>query len=245
MGEIAVELSNVSLSSPTGEGIVDDVSWVVPRNSTASVIGASGSGKSSLLRLINRLDDVSSGSIRVLGRSIEEWLPRELRRTVVWLPQAPHIGEQSARDVLAVPARLGLISEDEARERQPEALALSHFDDALLDRDSKRLSGGERQRLSLARALLLQPEVLLLDEPTSSLDGETATKVLAALERWRASREATLIVVTHRISDVRRLGGSLLMLDGGRVLHRGQTAEILESKAGDDLRRILAGEDVP
>lgn len=241
--EAAVELRSVALTSEAGDSILEAIDVRIEQDSTASIIGASGSGKSSLLRLINRLDDVSSGVIMVMGRAIAEWSPRELRRLALWLPQTPRLGEGAVRDILAVPARLGLVTEERARERMPEALALAHFDESLLERESTRLSGGERQRLALARALLLEPQILLLDEPTSSLDGETAGKILSNLENWRAQVGATLIVVTHRVADVRRLGGSLLMLDRGRVIHQGIAAEVLASEAGNDIRRILAGED--
>jgi len=239
----ALTLDEVSLRAGIdGPVILDGVSWSLPPATRACVIGASGSGKSSLLRLINRLDDPSSGSIRVLGRDVRHWHPRALRRSVVWVPQSPDLGSGSALAVLDTPVRLGAISASDAAGRRDRAVDVAHFDRALLDRDVDRLSGGERQRLAIARALLMQPEILLLDEPTSSLDGDTAARVLSSLRTWQEELGACLVVVTHRIADVQRLGGELLMLDRGKARHRGDALDLLASTTGEDIRRLLAGE---
>jgi len=144
---------------------------------------------------------------------------------------------------MKVPVSLGVVTAADALRGQAAALERAHFDEALLAREVAQLSGGERQRLALARALLLDPEVLLVDEPTSSLDGENAARVLESLTRWQMESGRTMVLVTHRLADVQKIADQLLMLDGGRIRHAGPSSAILESAAGDDIRRVLAGED--
>ncbi|MBT8495849.1 MAG: ATP-binding cassette domain-containing protein [Deltaproteobacteria bacterium] len=239
----ALRFEGVGFASPEGQAILQGIDWELARGEAGSIIGPSGSGKSTLMRLCNGLDSASKGSVSVLGRDVEEWTPRELRCSAVWVPQSPASPNTTARAYLAVPVRLGVISQNQQEQRLGPALEVAHLPAELVDRDVTRLSGGEKQRLALARALLLEPEVLLLDEPTSSLDGESARLVLDALGQWCSDSKRTVVVVTHRLGDVRRLGGQLLMLDGGRVTHRGATDEILAGEEGDDIRRVLAGEE--
>ncbi len=238
----ALDLEGVCLRGTDGTSILEDISFAVGRDQAAAIIGASGSGKSSLLRLINRLTSASAGTIRVLGRSVEDWPPRALRSTAVWVPQTPALGAGSAHNALAVPVGLGVLSAADLRARLPEALAVCQLDEAILTRDVAHLSGGERQRLALARALLMQPPILLLDEPTASLDGDTASRLIAALSAWRRAAPGAIVVATHRLADVRKIGGPLLMLERGRVRLSGAAPDLLDGRQGEDIRRLLSGD---
>jgi D-methionine transport system ATP-binding protein len=242
--EPALSIEGVGFVADQGETILDGIDWTLERGQAASIIGPSGSGKSTLVRLINGLDSPTSGTLGVLGREVRDWQPRELRTRAVWVPQSPVATSGSARAYLEVALRLGIIDSEQLEQRREAALEVAALDSKLLDRDVARLSGGERQRLALARALLLDPEILILDEPTSSLDGETGRRVLDALDDWRQRDDRTLVVVTHRLGDVRRIGGHLLMLEAGRVRLAGPTAELLDGTEGDQIRRILAGEEL-
>jgi len=230
------------LQSLAGEQILTGISWALDQRAVAAVIGPSGSGKSRLLRLLNRLDEPTGGQVRMLGRALDEWVPRELRAAVGWVPQRPALSAGTGRDNLELPRRLGLVDAETFGERCERAVEVAGASEQMLARSVTKLSGGERQRIAVARALVLSPRVLLLDEPTSSLDGAGAAALLARLRAWAADAGATLVVVTHRLVDVRALAGELLMLDGGRVVRSGNAEQLLDGADGDRIRALMAGD---
>lgn len=235
--------TDVSVRSPAGDTILDGVSWSVPEAGVGVVIGPSGSGKSRLVRLLNRLDDPSAGDVRVLGRSVRAWDVRELRLRAGWVPQAPALGNGTVGESFAVPVEIGSLTAADLARRQAPAMEVAGLGAELAGRDVASLSGGERHRVAIARALVLEPALLVLDEPTGSLDGAAGRALLARLREWAKERGAALVVVTHRLADVRALGGRLLMLAGGRVAHAGAAAELLASDAGEHIRALMAGEE--
>lgn len=218
MVDLAVELDDVGLTTPAGEMVLEGVGWRVALGATGVVMGESGSGKSRLLRLINRLDEPTSGTIRILGRAQGDWDVAELRRAVAWVPQRPALGAGSATAVLER-AQAILGADDETRNA---ATTTARLPPSILARDVSVLSGGERQRVALARALLAEPRILLLDEPTAALDRKTADAVLDALGDWLTDERA-LVVVTHREEDLHRLDGAILVLEAGRPVRRTST----------------------
>ena len=239
--DIAVRLDDVSLRSAAGAAILSEVSWSLPTGCAAAVVGPSGSGKSRLLRLFNRLDEASGGRLEVLGTPVRDWAPAALRRAVGWVPQQPALCAGTARAALEVALRAGALDPPAFAARLPGALALAGLPESLLARECAALSGGERQRVAIARALVAEPALLLLDEPTSSLDGATASALLARLCQWRTRTGATLVVVTHRLADVRAIGGQVLALEAGRVVERGDAETLLAGASGERLRALLAG----
>jgi ABC-type methionine transport system ATPase subunit len=238
MAQPAVRLRGATLRSPSGQSILSGVDWQVDAGGVGVVIGHSGSGKSRMLRLLNRLDEATGGEVELFGQPVADWSPGELRRRVGWVPQRPALGAAGARAAFEIPVELGVVGAGELAERRDRVLAVAGIDDRLLDRSVAALSGGERLRIGLARALLLEPELLLLDEPTSALDGARGAAVLTAVLDWAGERGATLVVATHRIEDVRRLGGELLVLTDGRVDRSGSTAELIDEPA---VRELLTG----
>jgi putative ABC transport system ATP-binding protein len=214
------QVQHLSLTYPARRGhpaavILEDVSVDVERGSALALVGPSGSGKSSLLRCLNRLEEPTAGVVRFDGRPIPELDPRRLRRRAALVLQTAVLFEGTVRDNLAVHAPSAPLDVSESRLR--ETLAEVGLDAALLDRDAAMLSGGERQRVTIARALLREPQALLLDEPTSALDPPNALLVVDAICRLRDSRGLTVVSVTHTPELVRRLGGALLYLVKGRV----------------------------
>ena len=180
----------------------------IPSGATA-VLGASGSGKSTLLRLLNRLADPDSGSVRFHGTDIRELDPLELRRRVGLVAQLPAPVPGSVGDNVCLGPRL------RGDDTDPEPpLRLAGLDASFLDRDASRLSVGEQQRVMLARALALEPEVLLLDEPTASLDSAATEAVEDAL---RDLRSVSLVLVTHDRDQAGRLAERVVELEAGRV----------------------------
>lgn len=243
MTEPAVRISGLQTRAQSGTEILRGVDWSVDAASVAIVVGPSGSGKSRLLRVLNRLDEPAAGSVEVLGKALDDWSVGELRRAVGWVPQRPAIAAGTAGAAIELLVRLNLVTARELADRLPRALATARLDESVLDRDAAAISGGERHRVALARALVLEPRILLLDEPSAALDGATAAAVLEALAAWADERGATLIVATHRIEDVNTLGGDMLVLDGGVVVRAGPSRELLADSADYDVHHLLTGRE--
>jgi UDP-glucose/iron transport system ATP-binding protein len=184
------------------------VSLVIRPGSTA-LLGPSGSGKSTLLRLLNRLADPDEGSVRFHGDDVRELDPLELRRRVGLVPQLPAPVPGSVADNVRFGPRL------HGQDVDPEPpLRLAGLDPGFAERDAARLSVGEQQRVMLARALALEPEVLLLDEPTASLDSAATDAVENAL---RGLHGVSVVLVTHDRSQAERLTERTIELEAGRV----------------------------
>jgi putative ABC transport system ATP-binding protein len=186
------------------------------------VVGPSGSGKSTLLRLLNRLADPDSGRVVYEGTDVRERDPLELRREVSLVPQLPALIDGTVHDNVAYGPRLAGHSFD-AR----SCLELAGLDPAFEDRDAAKLSVGEQQRVMLARALALEPRVLLLDEPTSALDQAARDAVEATLQGLRERTAISTVVVTHDMPQARRLADYVVRIEGGRVTAQGPAAEVL------------------
>jgi putative ABC transport system ATP-binding protein len=220
MPDVLFQVQHLSLTYPARRGqlaaaILHDISVDVPRGSALTLVGPSGSGKSSLLRCLNRLEEPTSGVVRFDGRDITALDPRELRRRAALVLQAPVLFEGTVRDNLMVHAPGFALDVSESRLR--ETLGEVGLEAAMLERDAAVLSGGEKQRVTLARALLRDPQALLLDEPTSALDPPVAALVVETICRLRDGRGLTIVAVTHAPDLVRRLGGALLYLVKGRM----------------------------
>ena len=214
------ELEDVSYSRG-GAVVLSDVSARLPVGAS-SLLGPSGSGKSTMLRLLNRLADPDSGRVMYEGRDVREYDPLSLRREVSLVPQLPALIEGTVHDNVAYGPRLAGRSFD-AR----SCLELAGLDPAFEDRDASKLSVGEQQRVMLARALALEPRVLLLDEPTSALDQAAKEAVEGTLKQLRARTAISLVVVTHDIDQARRLADYVVRIDSGRVIAQGPASAML------------------
>lgn len=217
---VLFELEGVTYSR-AGEVVLDRVSIRLPVGSSC-IAGPSGSGKSTLLRLLNRLADPGSGRVLYEGEDVRDRDPLALRREVALVPQLPALIAGSVHDNVAYGPRLAGHSFD-AR----ACLELAGLDPEFVHRDSARLSVGEQQRVMLARALALQPRVLLLDEPTSALDEKAREAVEATLKRLHARTAIYSVLVTHDMDQARRLAGYVVRLDAGNVISEGPVAEVL------------------
>jgi putative ABC transport system ATP-binding protein len=188
--------------------VLHGVTLSIPTGSTA-LLGPSGSGKSTLLRLLNRLADPDEGVVRFHGTDVRELDVLELRRRVGLVPQLPAPVPGTVADNVQFGPRL------EGREVDPEPpVRQAGLDSSFLDRDASRLSVGEQQRVMLARTLALEPEVLLLDEPTASLDAAAKDAVEQALRQLRG---VSFVLVTHDAQQADRLTERTIRLHEGRV----------------------------
>jgi len=217
---VLFELRDVSLDR-SGERVLDSVDASLPAGATA-VVGPSGAGMSTLLRLLNRLVDPDSGTITYRERPLDSYDPLALRREVSLVPQLPALLEGTVGSNLEYAARLAGRDPEPAR-----CLRLAGLDPEFADRDVARLSVGEQQRAMLGRALAQEPAVLLLDEPTSALDSEARDAIEATLASLRRELEISVVLVSHDPEQARRLGEWVVRIEAGRVVECGAPAEVL------------------
>jgi putative ABC transport system ATP-binding protein len=208
-----------------GKVIVDDVSLSVERGEVLCVLGPSGSGKSSFLRLLNRLNEPTSGAVLLEAKDYRQISPRELRRRVGMVTQQAFLFPGTVADnVRFGPQQRNELLKDDEVEDLLHGVGLSGFS----GRDVSELSGGESQRVSLARALANQPIVLLLDEPTSALDDLSKSGIESLVRRIVKERQLTCLMVTHDVAQARRMADRVALFVCGRVAGLGTVAEVLD-----------------
>ncbi|NBC85339.1 MAG: ATP-binding cassette domain-containing protein [Bacteroidetes bacterium] len=209
-----------------GETIVDTVDFEVEPGDVFVIFGPSGAGKSSLLRLLNRLDEPSSGTVRVRDQDYRDIPPQRLRKQVGMVPQQPTLIDGTvAENVTWGPRLRGEPVDRERVNNLLDRLGLSGF----ADRQAGDLSGGEAQRVAIARTLYNEPDVVLLDEPASSLDADAARQVETLLSDVMRDLSITAILVTHDTERARRLGSRGIRMEDGRVTRRGSIDDILDT----------------
>jgi ABC-type methionine transport system ATPase subunit len=218
---VLFELDQVTYSR-AGKVVLRDVTARIPVGAS-SVVGPSGSGKSTLLRLLNRLADPDAGRVVYEGMDVGELDPLPLRREVSLVPQLPALVDGTVHDNVAYGPRLAGHSFD-AR----SCLELAGLDASFGHRDASKLSVGEQQRVMLARALALEPRVLLLDEPTSALDRAARDAVEGTLWRLRERTAISIVLVTHDVEQARRLAEYVVRIDAGRVSAQGPIDDVLD-----------------
>ena len=227
-GGEAVELRDVSFSYTPGVPVLDHVNLSVPRGSTVALVGASGSGKSTIADLIGRFYEVSEGEIRFGGVPVKELALGDLRSRIGIVAQDTLLFNDSVAENIRFGRPEATQEEIEAAARAAQAhdfiTALPQGYHTNLGEGGSLLSGGQRQRISIARALLREPELLILDEATSALDTENERQLQQTLDR--VLREHTAIVIAHRLSTVTG-ADRIVVLDGGRIVEEGTHQELL------------------
>jgi len=211
----------------SGVRVVDDVSVSVALGEVLAVVGPSGAGKSSFLRLLNRLDEPTGGMVRLEGKDYRELPPRELRRRVGLVTQTPYLFPGTIADNLRYgPAQQGIELPARAIDSLLDQVGLA----GRAGEDAVHLSGGEAQRVSLARALATSPAVLLLDEPTSSLDEVAKNEVEKLILKVVRQNGLTCVIVSHDLAQAARVADRVMALRNGRVEKIGSPSEVIDAE---------------
>jgi putative ABC transport system ATP-binding protein len=200
------------------KGILDINNLIISDHRITCIVGESGSGKTTVLRLLNKMISPDSGRIFYKGDPIDELDTVEHRRKVVMLSQEPVIFPGTIRDNLL----LGLDFSDKPAVgdgKLADCLAMVNLDKPL-DEDTARLSGGEKQRLALGRVILLDPEVFLLDEPSSSLDADTEAQIVKALAEYANRHDRSMVMVTHSLAMARNFADEIIHIGKGMILEK-------------------------
>jgi ABC-2 type transport system ATP-binding protein len=215
---------------------VDDVSFEVPAGRTLGLLGGNGAGKTTTIAMLLGLLIPSSGRIRMLGHDMQTDRFAALARMNFSSPYVALPGRLTVAENLRVYAHLYGVRN---RERRIAELADQLDLAALLDRPAGELSAGQKTRVALAKSLINRPDVLLLDEPTASLDPDTGDLVRGWLERYRDESGCTILLASHNMAEVERLCSDVLMLKSGRIVDRGAPADLLERYGRDDLEQVF------
>ncbi|WP_039659244.1 MULTISPECIES: ABC transporter ATP-binding protein [Pantoea] len=231
-----IEFDRVSRAF-NGKAAVKDLSLQVAKGEFCVLLGTSGSGKSTTLKMINRLVEYDSGEIRFAGESIRQLDARSLRQRMGYAIQSiglfPHWTVR--KNIATVPVLLGW-SRAKINERITTLLALLNLDEHLLNRYPHQLSGGQQQRVGVARALAADPEVLLMDEPFGALDPVTRGVLQQEMLRIHRLSGRTIVLVTHDIDEALTLADRIVLMDNGEIVQQGRPVELLTQPKNDFVR---------
>jgi len=241
VNDLILELTDVAKTYPGGQQALRGVSLTVGRGEVVAIVGPSGCGKSTLLRTVNGLEPISVGSIRLDGVELTgpktKW--SDVRRRVGMVFQNYELfGHLSVlENLLLAPLRVAHERRDVARERAMRLLERVGLADRAADRP-RRLSGGQKQRVAIVRALMMAPEVLLLDEITASLDPEMVREVLdVVLELARDGM--TMLIVTHEMGFARAIADRVVFMDAGAIVEEGSPEEFFTAPRSPRAQRFL------
>ncbi|WP_210481036.1 ABC transporter ATP-binding protein [Naasia sp. SYSU D00948] len=232
---MSIEFRGVRKAFPDGTVAVEDFSLVIPSRTTTVLLGSSGCGKTTLLRMVNRMVDPSAGTVLIDDEDVAAVDPVALRRRIGYVMQnsglLPH---RRVADNIATVPRLNGVAKDAARERALQLMDTVGLDRSLADRYPAQLSGGQQQRVGVARALAAEPNILLMDEPFGAVDPIVRAELQQELIRLRRELEKTVVFVTHDVDEAFLLGDQVVLLQrGGRIAQAGTPAEILANPASD------------
>jgi putative ABC transport system ATP-binding protein len=237
--QAAIYLNSVTYRAGEKE-ILHAITGTFTKGKITSIIGPSGAGKTTMFRLCNGLLSPDSGDIQIDGKDIVSYDPISLRRHVGIVLQQATMLEGSVRDNLALPLRLAgeeLTEDEAARIVQEVGLGTD-----ILDRDSKSLSGGQKQKVSIARTLLNRPQILLLDEITSSLDRVSKQDIEKLIVQINREYGTTVIWITHNLQQAKAVGDQVWVMMDGEIAEAG-TADLLDHPENEAVKQFVKEEE--
>ena len=239
-----IEFRSVTKQFPDGTVAVDDFSLVIPSRQVTVLVGSSGSGKTTILRMINRMVDPTSGAIEIDGENVQTLKPVALRRSIGYVMQnsglLPH--RKVVDNIATVPLLKG-VKRKEARARALELMDTVGLERSLADRYPSQLSGGQQQRVGVARGLAVDPNILLMDEPFGAVDPIVRDELQNELLRLQRDLDKTVVFVTHDIDEAFKLGEQVVIFrKGGIVAQKGTPAEILSAPADDFVASFIGAD---
>lgn len=238
---IAVEFLDVVKQFPGAvEPAVDHVSFQIQEQEMITILGTSGCGKTTLMKMVNRLYEPTSGEIRIFGENIGQTDAVALRRKIGYVIQQvglfPHMTVE--KNIAVVPEILGWDSA-QIHDRVTELLELVNLDPKQYrGRYPSQLSGGQQQRVAIARALAMNPKMLFFDEPTSALDPEITAGILKVL-RELAQEKMTMVIVTHEIAFARKVADRVIFMDSGVIVEQGKPEDVIDNPDNERTKAFL------
>lgn len=234
-------LNNISFI-PNGQSVLQEISLQINTGCFLGIIGPSGSGKSTLLRLFNGLSSPSAGTIRYFNQDLDDFPVESLRQEVGMVFQSAVMVDGTVRDNLLLRYTWDYRTDAPDDEQLESLLERVNLSPEYLKKDARTLSGGEKQRIALARVLLNEPRVLLLDEPTVNLDPQLARKILSLIHTIYKQEALTVIMVSHDHQLLRRFINRVAFLIDGSIVETGGV-ELLENPRSDLARKFLHHEE--
>ncbi|NMA18486.1 MAG: amino acid ABC transporter ATP-binding protein [Clostridiaceae bacterium] len=220
--------------------ILEDINEIVQDGEKIAVIGSSGSGKSTLLRCLNLLEKPDSGTVKVDGEEVTPVNIDRFRRQMGMVFQQfnlfPHLSVQD--NLTLAPIKLGLLKKEKARDRALELLKSVGLEEKI-DEYPRRLSGGQQQRIAIARALAMEPQIMLFDEPTSALDPEMIAEVLEVVKKL-ALNGMTMLIVTHELWFAQEIASQVWFMEDGIIYEKGPPEEIFNHPKRDRTKAFLS-----
>lgn len=224
-----------------GTTIIDDISFVIPDGEFVVLLGESGCGKTTTLKMINKLIAPSSGTVEIGGRDIAGMDTIALRRRMGYVIQQiglfPHM---TIKENIEIIAKMNSKDKDRMEENARKLMGMVNLDpDQYLDSYPSELSGGQQQRAGVVRAFMTEPEIVLMDEPFSALDPITRSQIQNALIDMQAALKRTIVFVTHDMEEAIRLADRICIMDGGKIIQFDTPENILKYPANDFVRNFI------
>lgn len=243
--EPILSLQSVSLhTSIQNNFLLKNISFQVQQGNILALIGASGAGKSTLFRLLNRLVDASEGNIYFQNQNLKNIAAVALRTQIMLVPQEPKLLGMNVKEALSYPLQLQQLTPAEIKSRLLDTIAEFKIPEELLERKELQLSLGQRQLVTIARALIIKPQVLLLDEPTSALDIAKADFIMAKLTKLAKNNQITILIISHQLDLLKQYVQRVIFLDKGLLIQDKLVAEIDWNEIRESLNQNLIEENL-